>query len=173
MNVSTEKETTKKNEDYEKVVADYTKGMRPFRKKEYEKAAEMLREFIDKHSSEGEFVDRARIYLSIARDRMKKEEISLKSFEDYYQYAIYKANQKDFEEALKALQKAQSMKPKEGKIPYLAADVYALMGKEEECLEHLKKAVQIDKYFGILAQNEEDFAGYKENKKFKLITRLK
>jgi len=46
------------------------------------------------------------------------------------------------------------------------------MGKIEECLEHLKKAIQLDKGFSILAQNESDFEIIREDKKFKLITRM-
>ena len=49
---------------------------------------------------------------------------------------------------------------------------YCLMGKEDECLEYLKKAIQLDKYFGILAQNEADFESLKESKKFNLITKM-
>ncbi len=46
------------------------------------------------------------------------------------------------------------------------------MEEKEECLAHLKKAIQMDKYFSILAQNESDFESLREDKKFKLITRM-
>ncbi len=46
------------------------------------------------------------------------------------------------------------------------------MGKEDECLEYLKKAIQLDKFFGILAQNEVDFESLKESEKFNLITKM-
>ncbi|MBN1271586.1 MAG: tetratricopeptide repeat protein [Candidatus Aminicenantes bacterium] len=171
--MTAEKETTKKNNDLEKVLADYTKAMKVFQKKDYEKAVELLKEFIEKYPTEREFVDRARTYLTICQDRMEKAPLSLKSFEDYYQYGLYKTNQGHYKEALEALNKANEMKPKEGKILYFIADVYALMKDEDNCLEYLKKAIQIDKFYGTLAQNEVDFEDFKQSKKFKLITRLK
>jgi tetratricopeptide (TPR) repeat protein len=70
------------------------------------------------------------------------------------------------------LNKASELEPKEGKIPYLLATVYSRMEKIEESLELLNKAIQIDKFFAILAQNEVDFESIKEDKKFQLITRV-
>lgn len=146
--------------------------MKVFHKGDYAKASELLKTFMGKSHSEKEIVDRARIYQSICEARLKKEKIELKTFEDYYQYSVYKVNQGDYQEAMKLLDKARQMKPKEGKILYLMADAYCLMGQKEECLEHLKKAIQMDKYFSILAQNESDFESLREDKKFKLITRM-
>ena len=123
-------------------------------------------------SSEKELVDRARIYLEICGAQQKKEKIQLKTFNDYYEYSIFKINQGDYEEALNLLEKAQEIKPKEGKISYLIANTYCLMGQAESCLENLMKAIQLDKFFGILAQNEADFEPLWEDKKFKLITRM-
>jgi len=46
------------------------------------------------------------------------------------------------------------------------------MGQADSALELLKKAVQKDKNFSVLAQNEPDFESLWEDKKFKLITKL-
>jgi hypothetical protein len=46
------------------------------------------------------------------------------------------------------------------------------MGQADEALETLKKAIQKDRSFAILAQNEPDFEALWEDKKFKLITKL-
>lgn len=161
-----------KKDDYQKALTAYNQAMKVFRKGGYEKAAEMLKTLPEKHASEKELVDRARIYIAICKERQKKEKILLKTFDDFYQYSVYRINQGEFKEALKWLEKARQIKPKEGKILYLMADAYCLMGNTEDCLEQLKKAIQIDKYFSILAQNESDFESLKEDKKFKLITRM-
>ena len=76
------------------------------------------------------------------------------------------------EEALKLLEKALEYKEKEGLVSYLAADVHSLMGQVDEALDLLKKAVQKDKNFAVLAQNEPDFEALWEDKRFKLITKL-
>jgi hypothetical protein len=46
------------------------------------------------------------------------------------------------------------------------------MGEAETALDLLKKAVQKDKTYAVLAQNEPDFEPLWEDKKFKLITKL-
>ena len=151
-----EKEKARKDE-YQKALDAYSQAMRAFHKGNYEKATELLRDFLEKHTSEKEFVDRAQIYLEICKKQQKKERFNLKTFDEYYEYSVYKINQGDYEGALKVLEKAQEMKPQEGKIFYLMADAYCLMGKTEQSLDHLKKAIQLDKYFRILAQNDGDF----------------
>jgi len=166
------KQKTKKN-DYEKALSAYTQAMKVFHKGDYQKAEELLKEFSEKYVSEKEFVDRAKVYLSICQERKKDKGVKLKTFDDYYQYSIHKINEGDYEESLKLLKKALEMKPKQGKILYLMADVYCTKGDTGRCLEHLKKAIQIDKYFRILAQNERDFEPLWEDKKFILITRMK
>lgn len=166
-----EKEKVKKD-DYQRAFTAYDQAMKAFHKGDYERASELLKAFLEKHTPERELADRARAYLEICQEQSKKEKIQLKTFDDYYQYSIYMINQGDYEEALKLLEKAREMKPREGKILYLMADTYCLMGKMDECLEHLKKAIQIDSFFRILAQNEGDFEPLWEDKKFKLITRM-
>ena len=51
-------------------------------------------------------------------------------------------------------------------------DLGCLPGQTEDCLEPLKKAIQADKSFRVLAQNEPDFEPLWEDKKFKAITRI-
>jgi tetratricopeptide (TPR) repeat protein len=162
-----------KKSDYEKSLLAYSQAMKVFRKRDYQRAAESLKAFLEKHDSESELVDRAQIYLSICEEQRAEEEVKLKSSDDYYQYSIYKLNQGDYKESLKLLNKAIEIEPKEGKFFYSMADCYCLMGDEDKCLEFLKKAIQIDKYFKILAQNERDFEPLWEDKRFKLITRMK
>ncbi|NIO49854.1 MAG: tetratricopeptide repeat protein [Candidatus Aminicenantes bacterium] len=169
--MSREKDKIKKDE-YEKALSAYSQAMKSFHKGDYKKADELIKAFLDKHGSERELVDRARIYLTVSAARQSKEKVLLKTFDDYYQYGVFKTNYGDYEEALKLLEKAREMKPKEGKILYLMADIYCLKGENEKCLEHLKKAIQLDKYFSILARNEKDFEPLWEDKKFKLITRM-
>ncbi len=166
-----EKDKVKKDE-YEKALSAYSQAMKYFHKGDYKKADEFFKAFLDKYDSERELVDRTRIYLTVYEARRSKEKVQLKTFDDYYQYGVFKANYGDYEEALKLLEKAREMKPKEGKILYLMADIYCLKGENERCLEHLKKAIQLDKYFSILARNERDFEPLWEDKKFKLITRM-
>jgi len=170
--VPEEKETPKKK-SFEDVLAAYSKSMKIFRKGDFQKAANAIKAFLQEYPSEMELTERANIYLNICEGRLDKEKITLKTFSDYYQYGVYKMNQGELKESLKALEKASEKKPKEGKVPYLMANVFCLMEDENKCLEYLKKAVKMDNFFGLLAQNETTFEALQENKKFNLITKAK
>jgi tetratricopeptide (TPR) repeat protein len=166
------KDEKAKKDIYEKAFLAYGEALREFHKGKMDKAQELLKSFLEKYDTEKELVDRAKMYLELTREKGKKETISLKTIDDYYYYSVYKTNRGDYEEALKLLEKALEMKEDEGRIYYLMADVYILMGKTEEALEFLKKAFQKDKFYRTLAQNETDFEPLWEDKKFKLLTRM-
>ena len=164
-----EKEKARKD-IYQKALTAFEQVMKVFHKGDYEKASELLGVYLEKYDSENELVDRARMYLKICDGHLKKDKIVLKSFDDYYQDGVFKANDGEYEEALKMLTKAQSLEPKEGRVFFLMSSVYCLMDQPENCLEQLERAVALDSYFAVLAQNEEDFSPLKEDEKFKLIT---
>lgn len=161
-----------KKDEYQKALAAFGLAMKDFHKGVLDKAAVGLKAFIEKYPEERELVDRAQIYLNIALKRPRKDTVHLKDFEDHYNYAVYRVNSGDREGALKILEKASEFKKNEAKVQYLTADVLCLLGRADECLEALKKAVQKDKHFAILAQNESDFEPLWEDKRFKLITRV-
>ena len=160
-----------KKDLYEKILDAYGQAIKAFRKGDCAKAKELFQAFLEKHSTEKELVDRAQIYLALCENREKKDTIPLKTFEDYYEYAVYKLNQGVYSEAIKLLEKAKTQKPKEGKVSYLMALTYCQMEDTEKCLENLKDAIHKDKFFSILAQNESGLEPLWEDKKFKVITK--
>jgi tetratricopeptide (TPR) repeat protein len=168
------KDEKARKDDYQKALAVYAEAIKDFRKQKYDNAAEMLRSFIEKFPSERDLTDRAKMYIAISEEKAREPKVSvvLKTFDDHYHYGVYKTNAGEHEEALKLLEKALKMNPEDGKVHYALADLHCLMGQTDTALEHLKKAIQIDKYFRILAQNESDFEPLWDDKKFKLITRI-
>lgn len=166
------REQRSKKDEYQKALAAFSLAVKDFQKGDFDKTVASFKDFIEKFPVDKELVDRARAYLAIAQKKPKKEIASPKSFGDHYHLAVAKINQKDYPAALKALDKALEFKEQEGLVYYLQADTYSLMGQTDESLETLKKAVQKDRNFAVLAQNEPDFEPLWEDKKFKLITKL-
>ncbi len=166
------REQKPKKDEYQKALAAFGLAVKEFQKGEFDKAIASFKDFIEKFPADKEIVDRAKAYLAIAQKRPKKEGVSLKGFEDHYRTAAVRINQKDYPGAVKLLEKALEYKEKEGLVYYLLADANILMGQTDSALEHLKKAVQKDRNFSVLAQNEPDFEALWEDKKFKLITKL-
>ncbi len=166
------KEEKSKKDNYEKALAAYADAVKEFQKGRLEKAQELFRVFLEKYDGEKELVDRANLYVKIIQERGKKEFISLKTIDDYFFCSVYKINSGDSEGALKLLDKALTFGQEEGRTHYLMANACIRLGRNEDALEHLKKAFQKDKFLRIMAQNETDFEPLWEDKKFKLLTRM-
>ena len=162
----------KKKDDYQKALNLYSQGIKDFRRRDYEKAASSFGSLIEKFPDEHEQVDRARVYLTICQKGQKKESVNLKTVEDYLFYAQMKINQRDYEGALKLLEKALDFKKEEARIYYLMAIAYVQGSRLDDSLEALKKAIQKDKALAILAQNETDFEPLWEDKRFKVLVKL-
>lgn len=161
-----------KKDEYQKALTGYSQAIKEFRKGDFEKAAELFSSLIESFGEEKEIADRAQTYLKIIKGSAKKDSLSLKNIEDYLFYATVKINQSDFQTAVKTLEKALELKENEGHIYYLLSIAYCLSGESELGLDLLKKAIQKDRTFSVMAQNEPDFEPLYEDKKFKLITRV-
>lgn len=155
--------------DYQKAWLSFDKAMKYFHKGDFDKAKQLLEDFIKTHHQEKEFLDRAKIYLNIIQEREEKDSIPLNSFEDYYQYGIFRLNQGRFGEALDLFKKANKKKANQAKTYYAMANAYCLMDEKDKCIMNLRKAVELDKFYGILAQNEPDFDVFREDEEFNRI----
>lgn len=162
-----------KKDEYQKALSAFGDAVKAFRQGKHDRAEELLTEFMEKYGAERELVDRARTYLKIIRERVGRssERLTAKTDEDYYLFGVYKMNQGDYEGAQKMLDKAREAKPKDGRTHYLLAALACRTGDQDAGLEHLKKAVQLDGYYAILAQNEADFEDLREDKRFKAVSR--
>ena len=147
----------------------FGKAMKAFHKGHFDKAEELLAAFLETHPPNNELVDRANLYLTICRNKKTQKPVSLKTADDYYQFGVYKVNGGDYEEAFALLEKAWRMDPKQGKIPYMMSLASLGQKKSDEALDFLEKAVAIDLFFKILAQNEADFEDRRGNERFETL----
>jgi len=155
--------------DYQKALSSFNKAMKYFHKGDFDKAEQSLKDFIKSHSEEKELLDRAKLYLDIIQASGEQESISLKSFDDYYQYGVFRLNQGRYEEAIDLFKKANKKKAKQAKVYYAIANAYCLMDEKDKCIANLRKAMELDEFYGILAQNETDFDVYREDEEYNSI----
>lgn len=165
----TETKNAKKNR-YQAALEVYTQAMTALRKGDYQKSEKLLTTLLDKYGTEVELADRARLYLAICDKKKDHKKVVLKTYEDYLYHGIYLMNHGREKDALKNFDKAAEIKPKEAKIPYLTAINHMLAGNKMECLDSLKKAVEMDELFAVLAQNESDFEPIWKDEDFKAVT---
>jgi tetratricopeptide (TPR) repeat protein len=166
--LDTDKKKTSMN-DYQKALSSFNKAMKYFHKGDFDKAEQSLKDFIKSHSEEKELLDRAKLYLDIIQASREQESFSLKSFDDYYQYGVFRLNQGRYEEAIDLFKKANRKKAKQAKVYYAIANAYCLMDEKDKCIANLRKAMELDEFYGILAQNETDFDVYRGDEEFNSI----
>lgn len=169
--MSAEKDKAK-IDSFEKTLSSYSQAVKAFRRGDCSKTKQYFEAFIEKYPLEKELIDRAKIYMKICEDKGKKDDFALKDFNDYYEMGVYNLNKGAYEEAIKLFNKALEKDSDEGKIFYLIGKAHFLMGDKDKFLDNLKSAIQVDKSFKIFAQNDMDIDDIKNDKKFKLITKL-
>jgi tetratricopeptide (TPR) repeat protein len=106
-------------------------------------------------SDQPDLTNRARRYLSIARERLKgspKEEA-----DDPYLQAVFERNRGNFDAAL-AIASAGGRRSKDAKYAYLVASIHVARGDLDQAAEFLAVAIELDPMSRIHALNDAEFA---------------
>lgn len=148
------------SDDHDAAVANFEKALQLVHDGKWKKAAAALEGVIDE-SDTPELIDRARQYLAICRHRIDGEP----DVGDAYLAAVYSKNRGDVESAQKLAKKAGSA-DKDDKIAYLQASLHAIAGDEDQAIEVLGKAIQLDARNRVQAYHDPDFRELRENEDF-------
>jgi len=132
-------------------------------------AAKLFQAIIDDPPNDLGLVLRARQYLA-ATEEEDTAEPKLKTAEDMYQYGVVLMNDGDFEGALEIFEQAAKKEPKDDRICYVRAVALALSEQEEEALEMLGAAIELNEVNRIYAHNDPDFALLLANPGFRTLT---
>jgi len=141
----------------EQAVKDYDHALGLLRRKDYEGAADAFAKVIKAYPDEKEMADRCRIYLSVCEREQSDKVLPLKKAEDYYYQGIVESNRQKYDEALKHLDKALKMSPKDDRFLYAIAATQALKGEREQALNLLKEAIETNPENRVHAQSDPDF----------------
>ena len=137
---------------------EYEKAIELFHKRHFDEAARRFEELIEKHPDEKEFLDRSRMYLAACRNGTKAKTASTETPEEIYHAAVFEKNRGNVEKALELLRKSAGKKDGDGRVHYLAACCFALLGDLEQSLQSLKKAIAADDHNRIQARLEADLS---------------
>jgi len=156
-------------ERYAKTVGLFDRGVELFNTRKFEKAQRVFEEIVEKHAEEKEFLDRARLYLNLIQRQLRPAEPRLRTFEDFYNQAIYHINLGEYDKALIFLKKAAEKKPGDPSITYFIALAFAGKSDAKASLEHLRNAVRLDPENRVLARNESEFQPMLEDPEFRAL----
>jgi len=158
------RELTPPEIQFQKHLAQFESGVKLFNQGELSKARETFERLAS--VSAPDLAQRARVYISICKQRLTPSVLRLKTADDYYNYAVSMTNQGHPEEAEQYLNKALKLAPKADYIYYALAAAFALRKNVEATLENLQKAIELNDRNRYLAQNDSDFADLGEDPRF-------
>ena len=150
---------------------DYNQAMEVFKKRDYKKANDLFEKIIEKYKdsesfSVQEYIGKAKVYKSICDSQLNPVKIELKTDEDYLNEGIFNLNKGDFDKAIEYLSKLVNKKDKKAFVNYLLSITYLKKQEISTSLDYLKKTIDEDEFYKILAYNESDFEKLKENEDF-------
>lgn len=147
----------------------FERGMEHLHRREMEAAAACFAELLEIHPLENELVDRARTFLSVARNGRRGHERPLRDPEEIYHAAVFEKNRGNCLKAIELVRSADGQSDPDGRLAYLAACCLALNGRNAEALASLRVAVEASDQNRIQARLESDLASLRAEPLFAAI----
>ena len=143
----------------------YDEALALFHQQKFAKAKQELEKVLEGPSKE--LVDRARMHLRIAEQRMKPAaEQNPKTADEHYQRGVAMMNLGRWDEARESLEKARKLAPKADHVHYALAALDCLTGEADSALANLKIAIELRSANRYHARNDEDFNFLQEDPRF-------
>ena len=150
----------------DKTLKEFERGLNSLHRQSYAEALERFQELHDSHPQEKELLDRLRIYIRICNDMLHRKPAQPKKPEDCFYFGVMKANDADYDEAVKYLERALQADPKDEKVHYVMASTLALRGSREDAVRHLRQAIELNDGNRIYARNDPDFEPLRDDEEF-------
>jgi tetratricopeptide (TPR) repeat protein len=148
----------------------FEKAVNAVGKHDYGRAKEILETLISSHPEERDVLERARAYLALCdRALEKKPAFRPKTFEDLLNYGVYLHNRGEFQEALKYLQQAAEIHPKNEHVLYCVAASAARSGDAAVAMKALRSAIVANPASRAQARSDSDFDPIREDEEFSAL----
>jgi tetratricopeptide (TPR) repeat protein len=148
----------------------FEKAIKALGKRDYERARDHLTALIEAHPDERDVLERARTYKTLCdRALDKRPAFRPKSFEDFLNYGVYLHNRGEFDDALKHLQQAAEMHPKNEHALYCLAAAAARSGDTAAAIKALRGAISANAETRAQARGDSDFDPIREEDEFVVL----
>ena len=117
----------------------YEKAVKALGKKDFERASGLLDELIEVHPEERDLLERARAFRTLCERSREKRRSRPKTFEDLLNYGVILHNKGDFEGAIKHLQQAAEIHPRNEHVLYCLAAAQARAGDSTSAIKALSR----------------------------------
>lgn len=144
--------------------AQYQAAMQLMHEGKYEKARAAFEKLIP--NAAPELLDRCRTYLAVCERHATKVTLSFNTAEEQYDYAISLLNTGNYEDARDQFESLLRKNNLAGYAHYGLAVLNSMTGQAEECLDHLRNAIDLDPRNRIQARGDADFVDMADDPRF-------
>lgn len=150
----------------EKAIKEFERGISHLHRQNYTEALEHFKTVAEGYPQDKELHDRAQVYSRICKGMIGTRQAGPKGPEDFFYFGVLKANEANYDEAVKYFDRALEANPKDEKVHYVLASTLALKGDREVALKHLKEAIDLNTTNRVYAQNDPDFEPLRDDESF-------
>jgi tetratricopeptide (TPR) repeat protein len=144
------------------ITEEFTKGIDFFRKRDCQQSLDVFSRIVEEYNDSQyysvlEIQGRSKIYKTLCDARINPVKFELEEDEDYLFDGIFHLNAKNLDIAMERFHYLEEKKYKPAYANYLLSLVYLKKKEIQNCLKYLKKAIEGDDFFRVIAYNEPDF----------------
>lgn len=147
-----------------RVFQDYQNALELMQDNKFEKARALFEKIL--RDAPPELVERVRMYQSVCERRGADSSRSFASPEEQYDYAVSLLNAGSFEDARDQFDAILGTYPNSDFAHYGVALLNSMTGQNEEALEHLARAVELNPALRIQARTDPDFIDMVDDPRF-------
>jgi tetratricopeptide (TPR) repeat protein len=145
----------------------FERAVKALGKRHYERALELFDSLIASHAEERDLLERARAYRAVCERSMEKRPaFRPRSFDELLHYGVFLHNRGEYREALRVLQQAVEMHPKNEHALYCLAASAAQAGESAAALKALRSAISTSAANRAQARGDSDFDPLREHEEF-------
>ena len=145
----------------------FEKALKALNRKDFERARDLFDQLTESFPEERDVLERARAYKAICdRALGGRRPARPKTFEDLLKYGIYHHNRGEYQEALKYLNQAADIHPRNEHVLYCVAAAAARSGDTLVALKSLRSAINASASNRAQARSDSDFDGLREHPDF-------
>ncbi len=147
-----------------RLLQEYQNALQLMQDNKFEKARALFEKIL--RDASPELVERVRVYQSVCDRRSAHFSLSFATPEEHYDYAVSLLNAGSFEDARDQFDSILAASPDSDFGHYGVALLNSMTGQNEEALEHLARAIQLNPSLRIQARTDPDFIDMVDDPRF-------
>ena len=148
----------------QRLLQDYQGALQLIQDGKFEKARILLEKIVP--DAPPEILERARVYLTICERNSRPSELTFRTAEERYDYAVSLLNNGSYEEARDQFEAILAQSPRADFAHYGMALLSSMTGQAEEALDHLSRAIEMNAANRIQARSDPDFIDMADDPRF-------